>query len=86
MGFLYLLLDSSYLPCLSALSPQRGRFPSSVPALSPGGDNCATCAKQDDPRLILGAEGEVDFCAHVKGDRLQFQKTWLGEANSINVL
>jgi len=57
-----------------------------VPALSPGGDNCATCAKQDDPRLILGAEGEVDLCAHVKGDRRQFHKTWFGEANRVNVL
>lgn len=101
VGFLYLLLGFSYLSSLSALSPQRGSFPAflqfpagaafqlscrSVPAFSPRGDNCATCTKQDDPRLILCAEGEIDFYAQVKGDRLQFHKARFGEANCINVL
>lgn len=75
-----------YLPSLSALSPRRGSFPPCVPAFSPWGDNCATCTKQDDPRLILCAEGEIDFYAQVKGDRLQFHKARFGEANCINVL
>lgn len=86
VGFFYVLPGSSYLSCLPALSLQRGSFPCRVPALSPGGDKCATCAKQDDPRLIPGAEGEIDFCAHVKGDRLQFHKTRLGEAHCMDVL
>lgn len=85
MGFLYLLPGSSYLSRLPAL-PQRRSFPARVPALSPGGHHCAAGAKQDDPRLVLGAEGEVDFCAHVKGDRLQFHKTRLEEADGVNVL
>lgn len=87
MGFfLNLLSDSSYVSCLPALSLQRSGSPCRVTALSPGGDNCATCAKQDDPRLVPGAEGEIDFCALIEGDWLQFHKTWLGEADCMNVL
>lgn len=87
MGFfLNLLSGSSYMSCLPALSLQRSSSPCRVPALSSGRDNCATCAKQDDSRLVPGAEGEIDFCALIKGDWLQFHKTWLGEADCTNVL
>lgn len=74
------------IQCNCGFSLSFASYLSSLSALSPGGDNCAAWAKQNDSRLILGAEGEVDFCAHIKGDRWHFHKALLGEANCINIL
>lgn len=60
-----------------------GGYLSSLPSFSP---KCPSTSQENDPRLILSAEGQVDFSSHTDGHRGQLHKTRLGEANRVNIL
>ena len=59
---------------------------SSLPSFSPRWNGCPSTSQENDPRLILGAEGQIDFCSNINRHRGQLYKTRLGEANCVNIL
>lgn len=58
----------------------------SLSPFSPGWCECPSTSQENDPRLVPGTEGQVDFRSDINGHSSKLYKTRLGETNCVNIL